>query len=170
MSKNVNLPEENKEDCVRIEGVLFSHSNGDYGLWDGLYLKKEDESSIYSILNAYDTDGCSIRERSKKALFEEELRMYEKSDEEKKALYKLAERIDSFVSQFGDPDYETYSSMETIKKIYDNLLVGKFDVYADYIGKVVVSTIKAQLPAAEEFAVDCVELFTEMLKLQQGEK
>lgn len=46
---------------VRISGILFSHDDGDVGLWEGFYLSEEDESAIAGILSKYDTEGCSVR-------------------------------------------------------------------------------------------------------------
>ena len=46
---------------VRISGILFSHDDGDIGLWEGFSLSEEDESAIMGILSKYDTEGCSVR-------------------------------------------------------------------------------------------------------------
>ena len=49
------------ENEIRIAGILFEHGKDDFGLWEGFYLSEEDENAIWSILQKYDTQGCSVR-------------------------------------------------------------------------------------------------------------
>lgn len=44
-----------------LVGVFEQHGTDDFGLWEGFLLSKEDEQKIWSILSAYDTQGCSVR-------------------------------------------------------------------------------------------------------------
>lgn len=48
-------------DETKIYGIIFSHSAGDYGLWDGIRLSEQDENAIQAILSKYDTQGVSVR-------------------------------------------------------------------------------------------------------------
>lgn len=48
-------------DEIRIYGVIFSHGDGDYGLWNGIRLSEQDENAIQAILRKYDTQGVSVR-------------------------------------------------------------------------------------------------------------
>lgn len=64
------LEESQSEPDVRIGGILIEHGEDDYGFWEGFYLTKSEESTIWKILNRHSAEGCSVR-GTKKEIAEE---------------------------------------------------------------------------------------------------
>lgn len=49
------------KDNVSICGIIIEHGHDDYGIWEGFCLSKEDEKTIWNILEKYNAQGCSVR-------------------------------------------------------------------------------------------------------------
>ena len=46
---------------IRINGIISKHGEDDYELWEEFVLSKEDEKTIWKILQKYETEGGSER-------------------------------------------------------------------------------------------------------------
>lgn len=58
------------EPDVRIAGLFIEHGEDDYGFWEGFYLTKSEESTIWKIFDRHSAEGCSMR-GTKKEIAEE---------------------------------------------------------------------------------------------------
>lgn len=46
---------------TEIIGIMFSHSDGTVGYWNGFTLSEKEQNAIWKILSKHDTEGCSVR-------------------------------------------------------------------------------------------------------------